>query len=179
MKAKIIIITLPLALTLAACGGSGSGDLVRSQPDSSLPDSGSITDGSSTDVAPDPDLGAANGGTQPAEADATADLLTTKSFDFKTQWEMAVDFDIGDAKAKDGFLSICSEFEFDGESAYDVNYDKCSIRSKISNGVFNSSVNVTNDIDGLLAVVWFNDQLDPPLYNEFELVNGQESIIWR
>lgn len=147
---------------LVGCGGS-DGQLLSAPVSASTP----------------PDSAAALA--EPTEnvvANRTADLKSTSSFEFKTQWELHVDFDIADARNSQGFLSLCSDYEFDGESAYQINYDKCALRAAIDNGRFNSSVNVTNDVTDLLAVVWFNEAFRAPLFLEFEIDNGQQLISW-
>lgn len=172
-----------LTLALVGCGGGGDGNLVT------LPAAatGAATDTAATEVieqSSEPlDIGAANSGQPTASettpvAAATAELNAAPSFDFQTQWEMAVDFNIAAARDKDGFLSICSSYEFDGESAYDVDFDSCAVRASISNGVFQNTINVTNDVEQLLAVIWFAEEFQPPLYSEFQLSNGQQQISW-
>ena len=171
---RLAVTLLPLALT--ACGGGGGSSepatgAANPEPSVYTPGAGSVTEPAGSGVS-DP--------TPPAaQAASTAELSTTESFKFATQWELAVDFDVAAAKEKDGFLSICTDFSFDGEDAYDVNFDQCAVRASISNGLYNTSINVTNDVDAMLGVIWFSDPLSPPLYQEFAVTNGQESISWR
>ena len=164
-------------LLLAGCGGSGEGTMTSG--------AAAVSAESSQDTVQvyEPATGAAlepdGNGVVTSAVSETAELVTTPQFDFSTQWEMAIDFDVGQARGKDGFLSICSDYEFDGESSYEVNYDECAVRGSISNGVYNASFNVTNDVKELLGVIWFADPFTPPLFQEFEVSNAQSSISWR
>ena len=196
---KKYLTTFPLVLLLTACGGGG-GDgqllLAPSQPDTggdTASGGDGSTDGSVVDGTVDGSGGAdTDGGSdgglvdeqaapEPyvAEASASSELTSDDHFDFSTRWDMNIDFDIDAATGTSGFLSICTEFEFDGEDAYGVNFDKCALRTSIVDGIYNGSMAVTNDISSVLAVIWFADESAAPVYNEFELVNGQESIQWR
>jgi len=195
---KTLIASCLSGLLLAGCGGGGGGGgqllLAPALPDSSGSSEQSSGAGNVTGEQ-DSQLNSSQGGSGDtevtstdeqapaelpvAEVEASTELISDDSFDFKSSWEMVVDFDIADAGDGFGFLSICHEFEFDGDDAYTVNYDECSLRAPINSGVFNSLMDVTNDVTSVLAVIWFDDELTPPLFNEFELTNGQEQIVWR
>jgi hypothetical protein len=200
MKIKKLITIAPLMLLLTACGGGGDGELLLApaqQPDSGADTaSGGEEDtvSGSGETSSGGDTGTETGTDSPvdatdaveeeeepyvAEAAATSELSSDDHFDFSTRWDLAIDFDIDAATGTTGFLSICTEYEFDGEDAYGVNFDKCALRASIVDGFYNGQMPVTNDITSVLAVIWFADESGAPVYNEFDLVNGQQSIEWR
>ncbi len=199
MKMKKLIAMAPVMLLLSACGGGGDGELLLApaqQPDSGTDTASGGDTGSGGDtVSGGESSGGADSGTDSlvdgagevdgenepyvAEAAATSELSSDDHFDFSTRWDLNIDFDIDAATGTTGFLSICTEYEFDGEDAYGVNFDKCALRTAIVDGIYNGDMAVTNDITSVLAVIWFADQSGAPVYNEFELVNGQPSIEWR
>ena len=200
MKMKKLIAIAPVIMLLSACGGGGDGELLLApaqQPDSggdtasggdssgggdTVSGGGATSGGGNSGIdSPVDGAGGAEEENEPyvAEAAATSELSSDDHFDFSTRWDLNIDFDIEAATGTSGFLSICTEYEFDGEDAYGVNFDKCALRTAIVDGIYNGDMAVTNDITSVLAVIWFADQSGAPVYNEFELVNGQASIEWR
>ena len=165
---KNLITLASLTLLLTACGG-GPGD------GSSSSDSGS----NSGPVAETPD-------TTP-ELENTADLRSSADFDFSTSRAIAIDFDVVQARTSPGLMSLCTKYTELG-GAYDVDYGSCTVQSPLVDGVYSGSMDVTNDVDSVIGVVWFKDPDIQPVYKEFMLEvgakvarrgAGPQAIVWR
>ena len=155
---------------LSACGGSGNGVNDEAIVDSEAPS-----------------LGAA----LPEEANAasatvanTSELQIDPTFNLASSRSIAVNFDIAEADGTDGSVSICTDYAKDG-SAFDVNYESCIVNAQMQDGEFSHFIDVTNEFDSVVAVVWFQTPGTDPLYQEFS-VNDQvrskgimPSLVWR
>jgi len=54
----------------------------------------------------------------------------------------------------------------DGD-AFDVDYTSCAVRGPMEDGVFSHSMEITNEFDSVIAVVWFQDSSLAPLHQIF------------
>lgn len=159
---KHLITISSLALLLAACGGGGT---------STSDGTGLI--GENTDTVP--------------ALEYTADLKSTADFNFDTSRAIAIDFDVEQARTSPGLMSLCTDYtETDGE--FDVNYDSCTVQSPLEDGIYSGTMDVTNDIDSVVGVIWFKDPDIAPIYQVFELEvgakvarrgGGPQAIVWR
>lgn len=160
---KNLITISSLALLLAACGGAGTGD---------------TADGSGPSGE--------NPGTVPT-LEYTADLRSSADFNFDTSRAIAIDFDVEQARTSPGLMSVCTQYtETDGE--FDVDYGSCTVQSPLEGGVYSGTMDVTNDIDSVVGVVWFKDPDIAPIYKVFTLEvgakvarrgGGPQAIVWR
>lgn len=159
MKKTMTVATL--SLTLAACGGSGSNE------------SNGLTE---------PELGAALSSS--AQLISTADLKVDENFNLASSRSIDIEFDIADAANSDASVSVCTDFS-PGGGAYDVNYESCVVSGEIQDGKFQHVMDVTNEFDSVVAVVWFQDPSNEPLYKEFFIDSntrskgGKSTIVWR
>ncbi len=155
---------------LCACGGSENGVNDEGIIDSEAPSLGAALsqepDAASTTVA----------NTNELQIDPTFDLASSRN--------IAVNFDIAEADGTDGSVSICTDYAKDG-SAFDVNYESCIVNAQMQDGQFSHLIDVTNEFDSVVAVVWFQTPGTDPLYKEFT-VNDQvrskgikPSLVWR
>ena len=168
---KNLITLASLTLLLAACGG---GPL-----DQSGTASGPVAETPEGPISETPD-------TTP-ELEYTADLKSSADFDFSTSRAIAIDFDVVQARTSPGLMSLCTKYtEASGE--YDVDYDSCTVQSPLVDGVYSGSMDVTNDVDSVIGVVWFKDPDIAPIYKEFMLEvgakvarrgAGPQAISWR
>ena len=165
---KNVITMLSLTVLLAACGGGGGSDsTVSAEAD---------TDGS---VANTPDT--------TVVLENTADLEASADFDFATSRSIAIDFDVEQARVSAGLMSVCTDYdELDG--MYDINYDSCTLQAPLVDGVYSGDMEVTNDINTVVGVVWFKDESIEPVYKEFSLEvgarlasrgAGNQTLVWR
>ena len=168
---KKLITMLSLTVLLTACGSGGS---------DSETDASAGTDGGSTTIAENPD-------TDPVVLENTADLESSADFDFATSRSIAIDFDVAAARTSPGLMSVCSDYSKLGEM-YDINYDSCTLQAPLVNGIYSGDMEVTNDIDVVVGVVWFKDSSIEPVYKEFALElgarlagrgAGAQKLVWR
>jgi len=145
---KALITTLSVSALLIACGGNGNKDA----GDNNAPGLGAA-------VASSPD---------------TNTLEVNEHFAFATARSVDIDFDISIARNTEADVAICTDFEPIGEE-FDVNFDSCTVSGKLTHGVFNHSMEVTNDKESVVAVVLFQDFEMPPMYKEFQVDNNQRT----
>ncbi len=178
MKRKTVAIMM--SALLAACGGGSGGSGDANSPDvTQVPDT-QVPDIPATDIQV-PEIGAA----LPAVVD-TATLQVDQNFSFDTARTIDIEFDIEEARGKKASVSICTGYDAEGD-AFDVDYDSCNVRGEMNDGVFSHSMQVTNEFDSVVGVVWFQDSAMPPLYQEFHVddtmrMKGgemQRTIVWR
>ncbi len=121
----------------------------------------------------------------------TRTLSVAKEFSFDTAQTIDIAFDLESARDTDASVSICTDYTQDGD-AYDIDYESCTVRGPMYDGVFSHSMEVTNEFSSVVAVVWFLDPTMPPMYREFSIdtplasaersvksVNQRRVIAWK
>ena len=139
------LFAVSLAGVLSACGGGGEGGLAE------------------------PAQGAAFAGpevTAPVTLTDTKTLEVANDFAFDTARVIDIDFDLESARNSQASVSICTRFEQNG-GAFDVDYDSCAIRAPMTDGVFSHQMEITNEFESVVAVVWFKDDTMDPLHRVF------------
>lgn len=174
---KNLMILASLTLLLTACGGGpGDGtatDISTGSSDTDTSDTGTGPQGQTTDTTP--------------AVENTAELKSSADFNFDTSRSIAIDFDVLQARTSPGLMSLCTKYtEANGE--YDIDYDSCTVQSPLVDGVYSGKMDVTNDINSIVGVVWFKDPDIAPVYKEFSLEvgakvarrgAGPQAIVWR
>jgi len=160
---KHVIALTSLTLLLTACGGGPA-----SESDSHTGPLGETPDTTPT-------------------LENTADLRSSAEFNFDTSRAIAIDFDVAQAKTSPGLMSLCTVYTKQGDQ-YDVDYDSCTVQAPLVNGEYSGKMDVTNDINSVIGVVWFKDPDIAPVYKEFSLEvgakvarrgAGPQTIVWR
>lgn len=106
----------------------------------------------------------------------TADLQASVQFDFATSWDMDIDFTLPLANT---YMSLCTDYIKSDNGTVDVQFDSCIVRAPISNGQYSSdNVPMTNSVDSLIAVLIDYANPASPLYVEFTVAPGKESLDW-
>ncbi|PWQ95731.1 hypothetical protein [Leucothrix arctica] len=167
---KKLITMLSLTVLLTACGGGGDSETSTS----------ANADGDTTTVGANPD-------TETPLQENTADLESSADFDFATSRSIAIDFDVAAARTTPGLMSVCSDYS-KTDDIYDINYDSCTLQAPLVNGIYSGAMEVTNDINVVVGVVWFKDSSIEPVYKEFALElgarlagrgAGAQKLVWR
>ena len=170
---KNLITLASLTLLLTACGGGPGGDDDSSSSGSSTVATGTGPEGQNPDTTP--------------VLENTADLRSSADFDFSSSRSIAIDFQVAAAATSPALLSLCTDYTKSGDS-FDINYDSCAVKTPLVNGVYTSNMEITNNINSVVGVVWFKDEAIPPVYKEFTLEvgaklarrgAGPQSIVWR
>lgn len=146
---KKVITAVSLLVLLTGCGGGGGGG------DSAATDSGGTT--------------ATNTGGSDAKVTSTADIVTTPQFDFAASRNVDIKFDVPEARTTEGMLSVCSKYSDKGDGTFDIDYNSCTVQATLVNGVYNAKMELTNDVDSVVGVVWFADSSLAPVYKEFSI----------
>lgn len=171
---KNLITLASLTLLLTACGGGPGVD----------GDSSSSTGSTETVVGTGPE--GQNPDTAPV-LENTAELRSSADFNFSSSRAIAIDFDVAAASTSQGLMSLCTKYTKTDDS-FDVDYNSCTVQAPLVDGVYSGKMDVTNDINSVIGVVWFKDQTVPPVYKEFSLEVGAklarrgvgaQSIVWR
>ena len=106
-------------------------------------------------------------------------------FDFSTSRSIDVDFDLDDAREQPGDVSICTSWD-PSDGALGIDYDSCLIEGELVEGRFSHSIEVTNDVNSVVAVIWFADVARDPMMQEFGVsvtsrskAAGKRTLVWR
>ena len=100
----------------------------------------------------------------------TADeVVSTPDFDFSTSRKVAITFDVEQARGLTADVTICSEY-LKTSIGYNVKYDSCMLESKMVDGRLTETLDVVNQYDRLLGIVWLPDENSEPIYREY-LIN--------
>jgi len=174
MKNTTLFIAIGFCLT-----GCGGGSNLTSTPMDSSSSIDTLEIGSATDSPVGTDL---TEGQEVVDTSPTIDVvlpdLTTDSqalsvsntFAFDTARTVEVDFDLDQARNQVASVSICTVFDPQG-GPFDVDYDSCTVQGQMLNGVFKHSMEVTNDIESVAGVVWFESNSMPPLMQVFSVAH--------
>ena len=208
MKNTVLIIAIGIALT--ACGGEA--ELNSAQVDNGSTDEtleiGAANEPSvvtaepvettdQTTEAENTDAVATNEVVEPAVAADSESLSVSNTFSFATARTVDVDFDLEEARNHTASVSICTSFEPEG-GVFGVDYDSCAVQGEMVNGVFHHSMEVTNDVESVAGVVWFQNNALPPMMQVFSVAHdtaqaagltakdrtvsssgGAQRIVWR
>lgn len=161
MKLRELLIISLLPVALCACGSADS------DSDNEI-NMGAALSGSSGGGAVVPATS--------APTVQTADLQASVQFDFATSWDMDIDFTLPLANT---YMSLCTDYTKSDNGTVDVQFDSCIVRAPISNGQYSSdNVPMTNSVDSLIAVLIDYANPASPLYVEFAVAPGKESLDW-
>ena len=125
----------------------------------------------------------------PLEVFNTKALIVADDFAFDTAQSIDIDFDLESARNNEASVSICTAYTTDSQG-YNVDYDSCTVHGNLVSGVFNHSMEVTNEFTSVIAVVWFQDESIEPIHRVFTVggsggdrsvksVDGKKVIVWR
>lgn len=97
---------------------------------------------------------------------STAEITTQADFLFDTSRSVSLHVDLPSAYGRKASLSLCMDFQ-ESDVTYIVNYDSCALRATLANGQFVKNVELMNQFDSAIGVIWFTDQESSPLYRKF------------
>jgi len=174
---NISVITL-MSLLVAACGGGGGGE-------SSSPSTTTSSTTTVVTIVEDPapqvidlpveDVPIVDNSVEPdpnATYDTTADLIASKSFLLKPEYELAVSYsNEGDRPI---YLSVCSEFT-EEEARIKVNYNSCLVRTSLESN-YSGTLTVANNKNDLIMAIWYLDDIDNPRYEIWRNDNSTDEI---
>jgi hypothetical protein len=162
MKPTTVLLTAILSTALYGCGSADSDSDVENL------NIGAALGGNSANVTPPVVT------TTPSVQ--TADLQASVQFDFATSWDMDINFALPLDKT---YLSLCTDYKLMDNGAVDVKFDSCVIRAPINNGQYVSDdLPMTNAVDSLIAVLIDYANPSSPMYVEFSVAPGKESLDW-
>lgn len=101
-------------------------------------------------------------------ATETSNLVASRDFSFPTARKVSVSLDVEEARGMTTDVVFCTEY-FALQDTFDVDYDSCLFQAEMHDGRLTSQVEVVNQYDSLLGVVWFPEKGTEPVYREFWL----------
>lgn len=112
----------------------------------------------------------------------TAQFIALPEFLFDTARTVRLKVDMRDAVGTEASLSLCTDFQ-EAETGYKINYQKCPIQGVVSNGQFERALELMNQFDTAVAVIWFPNREFPPRFRKFELADlpegaGDHDWLW-
>ncbi len=180
---KRILPMIMVLLTVTACGGGSvssslahkyfSGENVQA-PEAANPTPEEINPAPYVDVAEN------NISYATVPESETSHILTTVNFRFDTAKLVRLQVDIAKAAGTQSSLSICTDYEAI-DDGYSVNYNSCSIKAQMLNGQFEHPLEIMNQYDSAVAVIWFPNQEFDPMYNELnvaDLIKSGDAYVW-
>lgn len=111
---------------------------------------------------------AALGAMEAIPATETGSLVASRDFSFPTSRKVSVGLDVAEARGMTTDVVFCTEYQA-LPGSYDVNYDSCLFQAEMHDGQLTTELDVVNQYDSLLGVVWFPQKGLEPLYREFWL----------
>ena len=99
---------------------------------------------------------------------ATGNIVASRDFAFTTSRKISVELDVVEARGMTTNVVFCTDFK-NLQRTYDVNYDSCVLRTEMHDGQLASEIDIVNQYDKLLGVVWFPEEGTEPVYREFTL----------
>lgn len=185
---KNLITLASLTLLLTACGGGPGVDSSDGGSDGGPAVMVTGAEGQNPDTTtPATSTDDQNPDTASPALEYTADLRSSADFDFSSSRAIAIDFDVAAASTSPGLMSLCTKYTKTDDS-FDVDYNSCTVQAPLENGLYSGKMDVTNDINSVIGVVWFKDETIQPVYKEFSLEvgaklarrgEGAQSIVWR
>ena len=160
MKKRHIFISAILSAALYGCGSAES-----DSADSGL-NIGAAVGGGGAIAAPPP----------PTPSVQTADLQANVQFDFATSWDMDIQFSL---PLTNTYMSLCTDYKVMDNGTVDVKFDSCIVRAPITDGQYSSDdVPMTNAIESIVAVLIDYANPSSPMYTEFAVQPGKETLEW-
>ncbi len=109
-----------------------------------------------------------NGLLVPVPQTETADIVVQPDFNFKTARKVAVNLDVPEARGVTTSLSFCTDYE-PTTTGFDVDYRSCTMNAPMVDGRFDFSLDVMNQYDTVLAVIWFPEEGLAPVFQEMSV----------
>lgn len=171
------------AIMLAGCGG---GSISGSLADKFLPEEPVLVPAAAEptpeDVNPHPYINEAINNTAFATVpdSETAQILTSVNFLFDTSNSVKLRINLAQAIDTQANVSICTDYQ-ESANGYRINYNRCAVKAAMHNGQFEHQMELMNQFDSAIAVVWFPNQEFEPMYNEInlsDLAKGDEGYVW-
>ncbi len=163
-KKNIGVITVMAVALLASACGSSNDDLTEPSVGAALAENQSSLSASSPYIATtNEELEAI---VQVPETE-TASLQVSDDFKFNTSHRTTVSISMPEAVADKADVSFCTDYNLLDNGAYAVNYDSCFLTAPLLAGEFRTQLNLVNHHTKVLGVVWFEDPLRHPQYQEY------------
>ncbi len=154
-----------IALLLGACGSSATSYESEEQPElgaasqqietPSTADSNYVSAEALSNLGDVPDT-------------RTAALVVLDDFTFETSRDTTVSMYIPEAVGVGAEASFCTDYTRLGDGRFDVDYDSCVLSAPLVGGYLEEEIDLVNQHDRVLGVVWFQDPAMDPMYREYQ-----------
>ena len=102
----------------------------------------------------------------------TANIVTSSEFNFPTSRAVALDLYVEEARGVTTDVVLCTDYSKVGDT-YDVDYNSCIMQAEMLDGQLTTELDIVNQYERLLGVVWFQDEGTEPVFQEFEFEMAQ------
>lgn len=162
MKLTNIAVIFMMSFLMIAC--SGGGEDSASSPSSAPVPIVPVVDEPVEPVVEEPII---NDTVEPdpnAIYDTTAELIASKSFLFKQEYELAVSYKNNGNRS--AYLSVCTEFT-EEQNSIQVNYNSCLLRASIESD-YTGTLSIANNQNNLVMAIWYLNDMENPRYETWE-----------
>jgi len=97
----------------------------------------------------------------------TANLQVYNDFTFDTSRRTKVDLSIPEAVNVSAEATFCTDYTMSAAGEYDVDYNSCVLQAPLFGGELSEELDLVNQHDKVLGIVWFQDPEMQPMYQEF------------
>ncbi|MEH6385791.1 MAG: hypothetical protein V7780_14370 [Colwellia sp.] len=164
-----------LSALLTACGGGSAGETVldtpqpvveEQQPEIILPDP-IVTQPVVTEFILAETSPLKAGAVLESSAQTSGDISVPDGFSLNSERSFNLKIIRSDDDDQAAYLSLCSDYQENSDGSYNINYDSCLLRTSLNEAVFETVITVTNDIEGLVAALWFVDGSKNPIIKDW------------
>ena len=97
----------------------------------------------------------------------TASIQAFNDFTFDTARRTNVSLSVPEAFGVQAEATFCTDYTLSASGDYDVNYDSCVLSAPLLGGELNEDLDLVNQHDSVLGIVWFQEASMMPVYQEF------------
>lgn len=97
----------------------------------------------------------------------TASLQVLNDFTFDTARRTNVSLSIPEARTVAAEATFCTDYSLEASGHYEVDYNSCVLSAPLLGGELNEDLDLVNQYDSVLGIVWFQEEAMQPMYQEF------------
>ena len=105
------------------------------------------------------------------DAKSSANLKVDPNFELKSTGLLKLDVDLASLASKRAYLYVCQR-----KDTTTLNYDRCLVKTPISNGQYDGTFTLGNDIETLGLEVWTYNPDDEPV--QYSWARSKDGMSW-
>lgn len=100
-------------------------------------------------------------------AKTSHEIIVPDNFNLHNQRSLTLRVTRANSDNQDAYLSLCNDYQQHDDGSYSINYESCLLRTSLSNINYETTVTVSNDLTGLVAVLWFLESTKKPIITDW------------